>query len=52
MIQTIKSRIAIQVIQEERLGNSNLQIGQTFASAFTSIAQDGHSFVFTAAELF
>lgn len=39
--------MAIQAIQGERFGNSNWQIGQIFAFASTSMAQDGHSLVFT-----
>ncbi len=45
------SRIATQVIQAGRFGNSYLQIGQMSALSSISIAQDGHSFVFKA-ELF
>jgi len=40
-------KIATHVIQGERLGNSNLQMGQTAAWASISIAQEGHSFFFT-----
>jgi hypothetical protein len=47
MIQTNKSKIATQVIQGERCGNSNLQMGQILALESISIAHDGHSFVFT-----
>ena len=43
----ITKKIAIHVIQGERLGNSNWQMGQTFAFSSTSIAQEGHSLVFT-----
>lgn len=43
----ITKKIAIHVIQGERLGNSNWQMGHTFALASTSIAQEGHSLVFT-----
>ncbi len=39
--------MAIQVIQGERLGNSNWQIGHMSAFASISIAQEGHSLVFT-----
>lgn len=39
--------MAIPVIHGDRLGNSNLQMGQTDALASISIAQDGHSLVFT-----
>ncbi|WP_187175030.1 hypothetical protein [Algoriphagus sp. AK58] len=42
----ITKRIAIHVIHGERLGNSNWQMGQTFALASTSMAQEGHSLVF------
>lgn len=38
--------MATQVIQGERFGNSNLQIGQIAALASISMAQDGHSLVF------
>jgi hypothetical protein len=40
-------KMAIQVIQGERLGNSNWQIGHLSAFGSISIAQEGHSFVFT-----
>ncbi|MEP0712822.1 MAG: hypothetical protein ABJ333_01800 [Algoriphagus sp.] len=38
--------IASQVIQGDRCGNSNLQMGQTLAEESISIAQEGHSLVF------
>lgn len=43
----ITRNMAIHVIQGERFGNSNLQIGQTLALVSISIAQEGHSLVFT-----
>lgn len=43
----ITRKMAIHVIQGERLGNSNLQIGQTLALESIPIAQEGHSLVFT-----
>ncbi len=43
----ITRKMAIHVIQGERLGNSNLQIGQILALESISIAQEGHSLVFT-----
>lgn len=39
--------MAIHVIQADLFGNSNLHIGQIFAFASISIAQEGHSLVFT-----
>ncbi|WPR76725.1 hypothetical protein [Algoriphagus sp. NG3] len=45
--QINRSAIATQMIQGERFGNSNLQIGQIASFSSISIAQDGHSFVFT-----
>ncbi|WP_332911915.1 hypothetical protein [Algoriphagus boritolerans] len=39
---------AIHVIQGERFGNSNWQMGQMDAWSSISIAQEGHSLVFTA----
>ncbi len=41
------SKIAVQAIQGFRCGNSNLQIGHTEALESISIAQEGHSLVFT-----
>lgn len=41
-------KIAIHVIQGERFGNSNWQMGQMDALESISIAQEGHSLVFTA----
>ncbi len=38
--------MATQPIHGDRRGNSNWQIGHTFAFASTSMAQDGHSLVF------
>lgn len=43
----ITRKIAIHVIQEGRFGNSNRQIGQTEALESISMAQEGHSLVFT-----
>jgi hypothetical protein len=43
----ITKKIAIHVIHGDRFGNSNLQIGQMDALSSISIAQDGHSLVFT-----
>lgn len=44
----ITSKIAVQAIQGLRCGNSNLQIGHTVDLESISIAQEGHSLVFTA----
>ena len=38
--------MAIPVIQGARFGNSNWQIGQMESELSTSMAQEGHSFVF------
>jgi hypothetical protein len=43
----ITRKIAIHVIQEARFGNSNLQMGHTAALESISMAQEGHSLVFT-----
>lgn len=40
-------KIAIHVIQGDLFGNSNWHIGQIFALASISMAQEGHSLVFT-----
>ncbi|MDR7128361.1 hypothetical protein J2X69_000689 [Algoriphagus sp. 4150] len=45
--QINRSTIATQIIHGERCGNSNWHMGQILALSSTSIAQDGHSFVFT-----
>lgn len=42
----IASNTAIQAYIGFRCGNSKLQIGQKTTFLSTSIAQDGHSFVF------
>jgi len=43
----MSKKIAIPVIQGARFGNSNWQIGQMESEFSTSMAQEGHSFVFT-----
>jgi hypothetical protein len=43
----ITRKIAIPVIHRDLFGNSKLQIGQTDALESISIAQEGHSLVFT-----
>jgi hypothetical protein len=42
----ITKKIAVQVIQADRFGNSNWQIGQTADLSSICMAQEGHSFVF------
>jgi hypothetical protein len=44
----ITKKMAIHVIHGDRFGNSNLQMGQMVALLSISIAQEGHSMVFTA----
>lgn len=44
----ITKKMAIHVIHGDRFGNSNLQMGQMVALSSISIAQEGHSLVFTA----
>lgn len=42
------SKVAVQAIHDFRCGNSNLHIGHTVDLESISIAQEGHSLVFTA----